>query len=267
MFEYENHSKIFLDIETIPDGESNFEELPTKKEYFKENKKTKEQLKLEVPKSYKKEETIQKWIDEEYVKQDSVLEEQYQKLIDECDAEYKSRSLHSLKGRIFCIAVAINDKPTDIIKYDVNEKIILEQLEAYIDGNLGKDKYHVIWIGKNFTAFDLMFIWHRSIKYGLTNLMNILPTGKWTKQIQDVGDIWNLYQYGKHDKLDDIAKYLGLGGKVGMTGAKVFDYFLANKYDEIHEYCKGDVDLTRKIYYKLNGWNLDTLEREIPIQE
>ena len=244
MFEHENHSKIFLDIETLPGDEINYEEL-----------KTKEELKELVPKSYtgKKAED---WIEKTFTEQTDKLNE-----------EHRKKALNSIQGRIFCIAVAINDKPTDIIKYDVNEKIILEQLEAYIDGNLGKDKYHAIWIGKNFTAFDLMFIWHRSIKYGLTNLMNILPTEKWTKQIQDVGDMWNLYQYGKHDKLDDIAKYLGLGGKVGMTGAEVYDYFLANKYDEIHEYCKGDVDLTRKIYYKLNGWNLGTLEKEIPIQE
>ena len=230
-FDHSNHNYLFLDIETLPEGDVDFEQL-----------KTKAELKDLVPKSYTGKKA-EEWIEKTFTEQTTKLNE-----------EHRKKSLNSLEGRIFCIGVAINDKPTDIIKYDKDEKIILEQLEAYLDGNLGKDKYTCVWVGHNLKKFDIRWIAHRAMKYRLKNLLSYLPTDKFDKRVWDTNDMFNLYTYGCYDKLDHIAKFFGLEGKVGMDGSQVYDYFLEGKYDEIHDYCKGDVDLTRDIFNIITGY-------------
>ncbi|KKR48516.1 MAG: hypothetical protein UT84_C0037G0008, partial [Candidatus Curtissbacteria bacterium GW2011_GWA1_40_16] len=34
-------------------------------------------------------------------------------------------------------------------------------------------------------------------------------------------------------------------------GSQVYDYFLKGKYNDIYEYCRRDVELSRKIYKRM----------------
>jgi predicted PolB exonuclease-like 3'-5' exonuclease len=67
--------------------------------------------------------------------------------------------------------------------------------------------------------------------------------------------------------LDDIAQMLGLPGKLGMDGSKVWDAYQAGKLNEIRDYCETDVLNTYLVYlrFELLRGNLDQpgYEREV----
>jgi predicted PolB exonuclease-like 3'-5' exonuclease len=228
MFEHELHDYLYVDIETIPEGDIDFEQLKTEEEWL-----------VEAPKSYSK------------PKQQEWAKNKAENQIDELNKEFRKGSLDSLKGRIFCISMAVNDGDIFTVKY-ADEKHMLEEMLAWIEGTLGdKKKYTAVWVGKNLKKFDLRWIAHRTIKYGLKDLKRLLPMGKFDKRVDDIGERWDLYSYGIYTKMDDIAKFVGLEGKVGMDGSKVYDYFLEGKYDDIYTYCEGDVELTRTLHKML----------------
>ncbi len=51
--------------------------------------------------------------------------------------------------------------------------------------------------------------------------------------------------------LDAICKAFGHKGKDGMDGSMVWEYAKDGRFDDIFEYCKDDVDMTRFLYNKL----------------
>jgi predicted PolB exonuclease-like 3'-5' exonuclease len=59
--------------------------------------------------------------------------------------------------------------------------------------------------------------------------------------------------------LSEVAIILGLPGKMGMSGAQVWEYYLAGKIEEIRNYCETDVLNTYLIYlrWELIRGNLD----------
>jgi DNA polymerase elongation subunit (family B) len=240
---------LFLDIESLPSGESNFEELPTEADYVLENMKSKDDLRKQVPKSYKKEETIDKWVEEEFAKQNAIIKENYQKLIDECDKEYRSRSLNSLKGRIFCISYAVNDEEPKCVTFDPSEERMMEKFELALKNDIGERRLALIcWVGHNVKGFDIKWLAQRAMKYRRKDLLRWIPSGKWDKRVMDTNELFNLFTYGNYTKLDDIAKFFCLEGKGDMSGDKVYDEFMEGNYDKIHEYCIADVELTRNIF-------------------
>ena len=51
-------------------------------------------------------------------------------------------------------------------------------------------------------------------------------------------------------RLDVLANALKIPSpKIEMDGSKVYDYYKAGRLDEIHKYCKGDVETVRKVYH------------------
>ena len=226
---YEITNYLYLDIETIPGSDG----IDLSKI------KTVNDLLSEAPKSYTK------------AKQEEWAQDKFYKQTDELNAELRKEALDSLKGRIFCISAAFNDEEPVVFEYSADESKILIEFEKWLDEHI-KHLIHVTaFVGRNIQKFDLRFIWHRALKYNLSKLKSKLPVGKFDKRIVDVGDLFDIYSYGIYTKLDDMAKFLGLEGKQGMDGSQVYDYFLESKYDEIHEYCKGDVEITRKIHKML----------------
>ena len=59
--------------------------------------------------------------------------------------------------------------------------------------------------------------------------------------------------YKDHVSLDSVAKFLGVGGKNGMNGGMVYDYFIQGRHEEIATYCKDDVALCREVHRVLTG--------------
>lgn len=228
MADYEPTNFVYLDIETLPLGEPDYEQIKTVDEWLEE-----------APKSYSASKRNLWAIDKA----------ENQK--DEIDKEFRKRSLNSLKGRIFCIALAYNDGEIDVVHYHKDEKHMMEEFEAWIETNVGHHIFNAAFVAHNIKKFDMLWLAQRAYKYNMSYLKRILPTGKFDKRILDTNDIFNTFAYGQYTKMDDIAEFLGIEGKGDMDGSQVYDYYLDGKYDEIEEYCKDDVRILRDIHKRM----------------
>lgn len=164
------------------------------------------------------------------------------------DEIHRMTSFEGTFGRICCIGVIkeVNGKETFKEVFKGTEKEILEQFWS-----VAKDVDR--FIGHNIWAFDLPFIYQRSIINGIKP--RTLSFARYRNvPIYDTMLEWTLWNFdsSKSQKLDTMAKILGLPtSKDDMDGSMVWDYFQEGKIDEICKYCMKDVELTRKVYKKM----------------
>jgi predicted PolB exonuclease-like 3'-5' exonuclease len=151
-----------------------------------------------------------------------------------------------------------------------NEKEIVER---FYDG---LDRFTPDLVSWNGSGFDLPVLHYRALRHGVS-APRYWDTGdddrsfKWNNYLGrfhwrhlDLMDVLAGYQYRAVAKLDEIAVLLGLPGKLGMSGALVWDKYLAGGLEEIRDYCETDVLNTYLVYLhfeKLRG-NLDESEHE-----
>ena len=103
--------------------------------------------------------------------------------------------------------------------------------------------------------FDLRFIFKRSIVNGIKPVskhLNLSFARYKSFPIFDTMREWEKWS-NSYISLDTLAKVLGLESSKdgGIDGSQVYDFYLAGKHDEIYEYCKRDVELTRKVYRRM----------------
>lgn len=184
---------------------------------------------IEAPAKFKKEESIKAWLDENGEKERELL--------------WRKESLIAERGRILCIGYAIeNDKPKCV-----------DTLEEFY-----KDLYDVsnpIFIGHNIRKFDAPWMFKHAIKQKVkVPELCHFNFNKFRGNIEDTMELWACDVYNSYTKLDAIAKFLGVGSKTeGIDGSKVFDYWQAGRIEEIKDYCKQDVELTRSVYKRIKG--------------
>lgn len=146
-------------------------------------------------------------------------------------------------GRILCIGYACDDKPADA--FDGDEKEMLEKF-----WELAKDAH--LFIGHNVMEFDLRFIYKRSVIHGVKPSRDLNFTRYRSDPIFDTMKEWE--KWGSQGcSLHRLSLALGLASpkEEGIDGSKVYDYYLENRTDEIIEYCKRDVEATRKVYKRM----------------
>ncbi len=155
-------------------------------------------------------------------------------------------SLEGTFGQICCIGI-IKEGPQGVIQKDVfsgTEKDMLTKFWQTAQG---------VWrfVGHNIWAFDLPFIYKRSIINGIKPLQ--LPFARYRNvPIYDTMMEWELWNMQSKQKLDTLAKVLKLPtSKDEMNGSMVAKYFKDGRIEEIKKYCMKDVELTRKVYYKM----------------
>jgi predicted PolB exonuclease-like 3'-5' exonuclease len=61
-------------------------------------------------------------------------------------------------------------------------------------------------------------------------------------------DLLAMYTGRANAPLDDLAKLMGLPGKLGMDGAQVWEAFQQGRLQEIRNYCETDVVNTYLVY-------------------
>ncbi len=162
------------------------------------------------------------------------------------DEIHRMTSFEGTFGRICCIGIIkeVNGKETLKEVYSGTEKEILEKFWI-----TAKDVDR--FIGHNIWEFDLPFIFQRSIINGIKP--RILNFARYRNvPIYDTMKEWSLWSFEKNQKLDTLAKVLGLPtSKDEMDGSMVWDYFQEGRIEEICKYCMKDVELTRKVYKKM----------------
>lgn len=147
-------------------------------------------------------------------------------------------------GQIICIGYAEDDKPVEVLKGD--ETQILKDF-----WNLAKTAG--LFIGFNNMDFDLRFIYQRSVVCDARPSVDLSFRRYANNPIYDVMHEWNKWDLRSHISLDGLAKALGIPSSKGgvIEGKDVAKAFKDGRLDEICDYCKKDVEVTRAIYKKM----------------
>ncbi|MFN4290310.1 MAG: 3'-5' exonuclease [Permianibacter sp.] len=134
-----------------------------------------------------------------------------------------------------------------------------ELIQRFYDGI---EKYTPTLVSWNGGGFDLPVLHYRAM------LHNVVAERYWETGDSDNAFRWNNYLNRYHDRhtdlmdvlamfqgravapLDDVATLLGFPGKMGMSGAKVWDAFKAGQRKAIRDYCETDVLNTYLVYLR-----------------
>ena len=135
----------------------------------------------------------------------------------------------------------------------------------------GVEKYTPTLVSWNGRGFDLPVLHYRSLLHGVT-ARRYWETGdseqsfRWNNYLNrfhhrhtDLMDVLAGYEFRANAPLSDIAVMLGFPGKLGMSGGKVWERFLAGDVEGIRAYCETDVVNTYLVYlrFELARGNLD----------
>ena len=143
-----------------------------------------------------------------------------------------------------------------------------ELIRRFFDG---VERYTPTLVTWNGCGFDLPVLHYRALKHGIpaprywetgggdqsfrfNNYLN-----RFHERHTDLMDVLSNYQARAAAPLDEIAVLLGLPGKMGRSGAAVWDQFLAGQIGEIRDYCETDALNTYLVYlrFELMRGNLD----------
>jgi len=163
--------------------------------------------------------------------------------VNDFDTFFRNTSFQGEFGRIFCIAYAIDNQPVEVISGD--EKEILKKF-----WDIAKECD--LFVGHNIMEFDLRFIFKRSVILGVKPTKELSFARYRNNPIFDSLCEWEKWA-SRGCGLHKLSLALGLQSpkSEGIDGSQVYDFFLAGKTDEILEYCKRDVDTTRKVYKRI----------------
>ncbi len=166
---------------------------------------------------------------------------------------------HHLQRVVAISAVARrNDKFKVSTFGDLNsdEGTIIQAFFNYID------QCSPTLVSWNGSGFDLPVLHYRSLLHGV-HAPRYWDNGhddsnfKWNNYLSryherhtDVMDILAAYNSRANAPLDEIATMLGLPGKMGMSGSKVWDAYQAGQLADIRHYCETDVLNTYLVYLR-----------------
>jgi predicted PolB exonuclease-like 3'-5' exonuclease len=117
----------------------------------------------------------------------------------------------------------------------------------------GIDKYSPDLVSWNGSGFDLPVLHYRALKAGVQaprywetgdddtsfRYNNYLSRYHWRHL--DLMDVLSSFQVRARASLQDMALLLGLPGKLGFSGAQVWDAVLAGQLSAVRNYCETDV--------------------------
>jgi predicted PolB exonuclease-like 3'-5' exonuclease len=126
----------------------------------------------------------------------------------------------------------------------------------------GIERYSPELVSWNGGGFDLPVLHYRALKHGIRaprywELGDNDREFKWNNYLSryhwrhvDLMDVLANFNNRAFAKLDEIAVMLGFPGKLGMSGDKVWDTWLAGGIRQIRDYCETDVLNTWLVYLR-----------------
>ena len=132
-----------------------------------------------------------------------------------------------------------------------------ELIKRFFDGI---QKYSPVLVSWNGSGFDLPVLHYRALLRGVSaplywetrqndfkynNYLN-----RYHERHTDLMDVLAAYQARAYVSLDEIAVMLGLPGKLGMDGSKVWDAYLNGEIQAIRDYCETDVLNTYLVFLR-----------------
>jgi len=126
----------------------------------------------------------------------------------------------------------------------------------------GIERFTPTLVSWNGAGFDLPVIHYRSLLHGIV-APRYWDTGredrdfKWNNYLSrfherhtDLMDVLSGYLPRAAARLDEVASMLGFPGKMGMSGAKVWDSYQAGDIEGIRNYCETDVLNTYLVFLR-----------------
>ncbi len=160
------------------------------------------------------------------------------------------------------VAISVTFRDADRFKVwslGTEESDEAELVQRFYDGI---EKYTPDLVSWNGGGFDLPVLNYRALKNGI-QAPRYWETGdgdrdfKWNNYLSryharhtDLMDVLAGYNNRAFAKLDEIAVMCGFPGKLGMSGAKVWDTFQDGGIREIRDYCETDVLNTWLVYLR-----------------
>jgi predicted PolB exonuclease-like 3'-5' exonuclease len=149
----------------------------------------------------------------------------------------------------------------DLHVFSLGEESLGEKeiVQRFFDG---LERYSPTLVSWNGGGFDLPVLHYRALRHEVTaarywetgdgdrdfRYNNYLGRFHWRHM--DLMDILSGYQVGGRAKLDQVATLLGLPGKLGMSGDKVWDCYQRGELAAIRQYCETDSLNTYLIYLR-----------------
>lgn len=142
----------------------------------------------------------------------------------------------------------------------------------------GIERFTPDLVSWNGSGFDLPVLHYRALRHGVVatrywetgdadrdfRFNNYLSRFHWRHL--DLMDVLAGYQFRGAARLDEVAVLLGFPGKLGMSGARVWDEYRAGHLQAIRDYCETDVLNTWLVYLsfeQMRGrYTAKELERE-----
>ena len=134
-----------------------------------------------------------------------------------------------------------------------------EIIQRFFDGI---ERYTPTLVSWNGLGFDLPVLHYRALRHAVS-APRYWETGeddqsfRWNNYLSrfhyrhtDLMDVLSAYQGRAAAPLDEIATLLGLPGKMGMSGAKVWEHVLAGDRVGVRNYCETDVLNTYLVYLR-----------------
>ena len=158
---------------------------------------------------------------------------------------------------------------------DADEKELITRFFA------GVDKHTPTLVSWNGSGFDLPVLHYRSLVHKIP-APTYWETGdnqqnfRWNNYLSrfhyrhlDLMDVLAAYQNKAFAPLDDIASMLGFPGKMGMSGAKVWEQYYNGELKSIRDYCETDVLNTYCVYlrFELIRGNINEKEYQTSIDQ
>jgi len=172
------------------------------------------------------------------------------------DSEFLRHHLHRI------VAISVVMRRADQLKiWSLGDEASDEAdlIRRFFDGI---EKYSPTLVTWNGGGFDLPVLHYRALVHGVA-APRYWDTGdldrdfKWNNYISrfhwrhtDLMDVLAGFQPRASAPLDGIAQLLGLPGKLGMDGSKVWDAYQAGRLGEIRDYCETDVLNTYLVYLR-----------------
>jgi len=162
--------------------------------------------------------------------------------------------------RVVVISCALRDRDSfKVWSLGAGDESEGELIQRFFDGI---DRYTPQIVSWNGGGFDLPVLHYRGLIHGVkaTRYWDLGEDNrdfKWNNYISryhsrhlDLMDLLALYQPRANAPLDDLARLMGLPGKLGMGGAQVWDAYQGGKVNEIRNYCEADVVNTYLVFLR-----------------
>jgi predicted PolB exonuclease-like 3'-5' exonuclease len=146
-----------------------------------------------------------------------------------------------------------------------SEKEMIERWSYLASGKMWEQRNALKMVDYNGRGFDVPVLQTRAFRYGiqLPWYFGLLPDNKggistWSKEYRDrfsgyhldVQDLWTNRNSFRYPHLENLARLMGLPGKVGIDGSKVYQAYKDGQLKEIDTYCMQDVFQTAFVFQR-----------------